>query len=269
MRSTGGRPAPRSRRVGNTSANSFTPLCAAMRAAASRPASRSACPPSSSAVLPPAAQGLGDGLARWRRRPPRARAGGGGQGAPPSPQDTSAGRISVATWPGRPRAAAMASTASRQSSAVLLRGAHEAGRDIARHGLDVGLQLRVVRRVVGGMVADDVDHRHLALARVVQVGQAVAQAAAQVQERGGGLVGHARVAVGRAGGHALEQGQHGAHARLAVERGDEVHLAGAGVGEADVDAGVGQGFHQGLGAVHELLAIAGERIRWQRRRRAR
>ncbi len=43
---------------------------------------------------------------------------GGGAGSAPSPQDTSAGRVSVATWPGRPRAAAMASTLSRQRSAV-------------------------------------------------------------------------------------------------------------------------------------------------------
>jgi hypothetical protein len=84
------------------------------------------------------------------------------------------------------------------------------------------------------VVAHDVDDGHLALARVVQVGQAVAQAAAQVQQRGGGLAGHAGVAVGGAGGHALEQGQHGAQAWFAVQRGDEVHLAGAGVGEADL-----------------------------------
>jgi hypothetical protein len=30
----------------------------------------------------------------------------------------------------------------------------------------------------------------------------------------------------------------------------KVHLAGAGVGEADLDAGIGQGLHQGLCAVH-------------------
>jgi hypothetical protein len=104
-------------------------------------------------------------------------------------------------------------------------------------------------RVERGVVADDVDHRHLALAGVVQVGQAIAQAAAQVQQGRGGLVGHARIAVGRAGGHAFEQGQHRAHARLVVQRGDEVHLAGAGVGEADLDAGIGQGLHQGLCAL--------------------
>ena len=38
----------------------------------------------------------------------------------PSFQDTSAGTISVATWPGGPMAAAMASTASRGKSSVVL-----------------------------------------------------------------------------------------------------------------------------------------------------
>ena len=45
--------------------------------------------------------------------------GGGPAGSAPSPQETSAGRISVATWPGGPLAAATASTASRASSAGL------------------------------------------------------------------------------------------------------------------------------------------------------
>jgi hypothetical protein len=144
----------------------------------------------------------------------------------------------VATWPGGPWAAHRLGHVGAQGGG-LLRGAHPAG-DIARRGGDVGLQRRVQRRVVGGVLAHDVDQRHPRLAGVVQVGQAVAQAAAQVQQGGGGPVGHAGVAVGRAGGHALEQGQHGAHRRRGVQRGDEVHLRGAGVGEAGVDAGVEQ-----------------------------
>ena len=131
----------------------------------------------------------------------------------------------------------------------LLRAVHEVRRDVARHGLDIGLQLRIQRLVPGGVIADDVDHRHLALARVVKIGQPVAQAAAQMQQRRGRLVGHARVAVGSTGGDALEQREYGAHARLVVERGDKVHFTGAGVGEADLDTGIGQGLHQGLGAV--------------------
>ena len=127
MRSTAGRPAPRSRRVGKTSANTFTPLCAAMRAAARRPGSRSACPPRSKAALPPARPACVIAWAMvWAMACTVASSaasglggGGGGQGTPPSPHDTSAGNISVATWPGRPRAAVMASAASWHSAAVL------------------------------------------------------------------------------------------------------------------------------------------------------
>jgi hypothetical protein len=93
----------------------------------------------------------------------------------------------------------------------------------------------------------------------VQVGQAVAQAAAQVQQRGGGLAGHARVAIGRAGGHAFEQRQHGAHLGHGVERRNEVHLGRARVGEAHGDPGIDQGAQHGLGAIealgHECLLV--------------
>ena len=67
-----------------------------------------------------------------------------------------------------------------------------------------------------------------------------------------GLSGHAPVAVGRAGHDALEQAQHRAHLRHAVERGDEVHLGRAGVREADVDAAGDQRADQGLRAVHHV-----------------
>ena len=65
-----------------------------------------------------------------------------------------------------------------------------------------------------------------------------------------GLAGHARVAVGRAGHHALEQAEHAAHAGDAVERGDEVHLRGAGIAEAGIDPAFQQRVHQAFGAVH-------------------
>ena len=48
--------------------------------------------------------------------------------------------------------------------------------------LDVGFQRRVVFLVVGGVVADDVDHRDVRAPGVVQVGQTVAQPGAQMQQ---------------------------------------------------------------------------------------
>ncbi len=104
--------------------------------------------------------------------------------------------------------------------------------------------------MIGGVVADDDHHRHPSAARVVQVGQAVAQSGAQVQQHRRGPVGDAGIAVGRAGGHAFEKGQHAAHSRNGVQCGHEVHLRRARVGEAHVDAAVDQGVDQGLGTVH-------------------
>src|SRR5437868_2465278 len=48
--------------------------------------------------------------------------------------------------------------------------------------------------------------------------------------------GHARVAVGRARRHTLEQNGHGAHTGLAVECVDEMDLARPRIGETEIDA---------------------------------
>ena len=129
--------------------------------------------------------------------------------------------------------------------------------DGAGERVDVGLQRRVQPLVRARVVADDVDQRRPAAAGVVQVRQPVAQARPQVQQGGGGAAGHARVAVGRAGGHALEQRQHAAHLGDVVERGDEVHLRRARVGEADVHARVDQRPDQCLRAVHHAVSSVG------------
>ena len=78
----------------------------------------------------------------------------------------------------------------------------------------------------------------------------VGQARAEVEQHRGGPARHPGVAVGGAGRDALEQRQHAAHLGCVVERGHEVHLRGAGVGEADVDAGVDQGLEQGARTDH-------------------
>src|SRR6476660_5330240 len=76
-----------------------------------------------------------------------------------------------------------------------LRRAYEAWRHISRDSFDVRLKLRVVWDMIGRVVADDVDDRNLALAGIVQVGESIAEPASQMQQRGGGLAGHARVAI--------------------------------------------------------------------------
>ena len=245
-------------RVGNTSANSLTPVLAATRAAAISAGSRKARPPSSNAFLPPACSTRAIAAMASSELRGGGVSVGGGAGTPPSLQDTSAGRISVATCPGGPYGRGDGFDGIAAQGLRALRGAHPGG-DVARDGLDVGLQLCVVLDVVGGVVADDVDHGHPALARVVQVGESVAQAAAEMQQGRGRFAGHACVAIGRARGDALEEAEHGAHFRRAVERGDEMHLRGAGIAEADRDAGIHEGAHQGVGAVrHGGIPCKGE-----------
>ena len=175
-----------------------------------------------------------------------------------SSQHTSAGRISVATWPGGAEGGGHGVGGVRATSSGVGRSTPRTSR-APGDGVDVGLRAGRRTGVVGGVVADDVDHRRVGPAGVVQVGQAVAEAGAEVQQHRGRAAGHAGVAVGRAGGDALEQGEHAAHLRHVVERGDEVHLRGAGVHEADVDPGVDEGADQGLCAVHGCLAWMG---RW-------
>jgi hypothetical protein len=136
-------------------------------------------------------------------------------------------------------------------------GAHFVGGLAAAHpvrhaagdGQGVALQRRFEAHVLQPMVTHHVDDARARLAGVVQVGQPVAEARPQVQQRGRGLARHAPVAVGRAGDHAFEQAQHAAHAGYAVERGHEVHLRRAGVGEAQLHAAGGEGVDQGFGAV--------------------
>ena len=131
------------------------------------------------------------------------------------------------------------------------------GPDPVRHRggqrLDVAGQRRIVLQVVAGMIAHQIDDRRAGAPGVVQVGQPVGQPRPEVQQGCRRLVGHPRIAIRRAGDHAFEQAEHAAHPRLAVERCDEMHFGGAGVGEAGIDAAGQQGVAECVGAVHTAV----------------
>ena len=129
------------------------------------------------------------------------------------------------------------------------------GRHRPRQALDVGGQRRIVFDVVGGMLADDVDDAGIGLLGVVQIGKAVGEPGAEMQQRRGRRALHAEIAVGGPGHHALEQAEHAAHALDPVQCGDEMHLRGAGIGEADVDAARDQCPHQTFRTVHGLAPV--------------
>ncbi len=123
---------------------------------------------------------------------------------------------------------------------------------------NIGVQRRVVLAVIGGVVADHIDDGGEGAPGVVQVGRAVGVAWTQVQQGAGRPARHAAITVRRPGGHALEQTEHRTHPGLAVQGRDELHLAGAGVGEAGRDPVVGQGGDECVGAVHgRFLLVVG------------
>ena len=125
------------------------------------------------------------------------------------------------------------------------------GRDAARPAVGVTGQRRIERAVIARLVADHIDDRRAGAAGIVQIGKTVREARRAMQQRARGLFRHPAVTIGRAGRHALEQTQHAMHARHAIERGDEMHLAGAGIGETCRDARREQRADEGFSAVHE------------------
>jgi len=104
--------------------------------------------------------------------------------------------------------------------------------------------------MVGGVIAHDVEKRRGRAPRIVQVGEGVTETGAEMEEGDRRLLRHAAIAVRRRRGHALEQHQDRADAGHAVERGNEMHLRGAGVGEAGIHPRAYQRPHQTFGPVH-------------------
>ena len=65
-----------------------------------------------------------------------------------------------------------------------------------------------------------------------------------------GLASHAPIAIRSASDYILLQAQHAAHSGDAVERGNEMHLAGAGVGKTQFHAAIEQAVHKTFGTIH-------------------
>ncbi len=108
--------------------------------------------------------------------------------------------------------------------------------------------------MVGGVVADDIDHRRRRLVGVVDVGEPVGHAGTEMQQCRRGCPGHPGIAVGGAGDDPFEQAQHAAHALDPVERRDKMHLRGPGIGKAHIDAAADQSAHQAFRTVHKPVS---------------
>ena len=123
-------------------------------------------------------------------------------------------------------------------------------RDGAREADNVGGQRRIILRVIGCVVADDVDDGRRGAARIVEIGQTIGQARPQMEQRRRRFLGHAAIAVGHAGDGSLEETKDRTHALDLVERGHEMHFRGARIGETDLHARVHQRPYQTFRAVH-------------------
>ena len=115
---------------------------------------------------------------------------------------------------------------------------HRAGQvgDLAADQLVFG----EVGLVVAGVGADDVHHRRIAAAGVVQVGDTVGQTRPNMQQGKRRLAGHAAVAVGGAGDHVLLQAQYGAHRVGFAHLVHQLHFRCARVGKAGIEPRLGQ-----------------------------
>ena len=124
-----------------------------------------------------------------------------------------------------------------------------------RERLDVGLERCIESTVCDCVIADDVHERHARAPRIVQMCDAIAEARAEVQQCAGGLAGHACIAVRGPRHDTLEQAEHAAHSRFAVECGNEMQLRGARIAEAHFDACGGQRRQQAFRAVHRQTSV--------------
>ena len=112
-------------------------------------------------------------------------------------------------------------------------------------------------QVVGGMIPDQIDDGRTGAPGVMEVGEPVTDASAQVKKRQRRFVGHACIAIRCTGHDPFEQPQDRAHVGLAVDCGDQLHLGRAGIGETHFDPRRGERADKSLRPVDGTAIIIG------------
>src|SRR5438552_16026725 len=100
------------------------------------------------------------------------------------------------------------------------------------------------------MLANEVDDRHLRPARIVQIGDPVAEAGAKMKKSACWFPGHACITICRSRYHAFKQTEHAAHFRHPVKCSNYMYFRGAWVGEAGFNLSCNQRANQTLSPVH-------------------
>ncbi len=111
-------------------------------------------------------------------------------------------------------------------------------------------QRRVEALMDRRMVADDVDDGRARLRALCRLARPLPRPGPKWSRVAAGLSRHAGIAIRSPCHDPLEKPKDRTHAGHPVEGAHEMHLRGAGIGKADVDAAVHERAHQALGAVH-------------------
>ncbi len=111
-------------------------------------------------------------------------------------------------------------------------------------------------KMVGGMLAHQIDDWYLRPAGVVQIRKAVSKAGAEMKKSAGRFFRHARITVRSAGDHTFEETEHAAYFRHLVKGGDKMDFGCARVCEANFNASTHQRANQTLCSIHRFEKIS-------------
>jgi hypothetical protein len=147
---------------------------------------------------------------------------GRGRAQPPSPQDTSAGRIRVATWPGRPRAAATGLGGIAGTDRPWLCEVRTKPGDTLRATVSMSLCSCASYCVwVVAWSPTILMIGVLALRALCRLARPLPSPQPKCKQCGRRFIGHAGIAIGGASGHPFKQCQHSTHLGLAIQCGHE------------------------------------------------
>src|SRR5205823_1500533 len=112
---------------------------------------------------------------------------------------------------------------------------------------------RVMAQMISRMLANDVDDRHLRPARIMQIGDPVAEAGAKMKESACWFPGHARITICRSRYHAFKQTEQAAHFRHSVDGSNYMDFRGARIRKTGLNASPNQRANQTFRPVHLCL----------------
>src|SRR6478736_331959 len=116
--------------------------------------------------------------------------------------------------------------------------------------VNIRCERRVILRMIGSVVTDDIDDRRPRATCVVEIGEPVGQARPQMQQGSGRLLSHATVAIRHSGYRTFEKTEHDSHSLDPVERRHEMHFRRAGIAETDFNARPDKRSQKTFRAVH-------------------